>query len=152
VNEQRRRELCLQVARECTAARLRRAARAVAAVYDEAIADAGVRGTQLSLLTALYLSGEAPVSRLAELLDLDRTTMTRNLEPLEREGLIETDGAGGDRRVRLVRLTPRGARALDRGLPRWQGAQEKVKKRLGGVGWRRLMRELDALSGSRGRP
>jgi DNA-binding MarR family transcriptional regulator len=146
MKERDKRELCLEIARECTATRLRQAARAVAALYDEAMASTGVRGTQFSLLVALHLSGEAPVSRLAEILDLDRTTMTRNLGPLERDGLIETV-EGGDRRVRLVRLTESGQHTLERGLPRWQEAQAQVKELLGQARWSNLMRGLDLLSG-----
>ncbi len=143
------RESCLRVARECTSARIRRASRVVAAIYDEAMADLGLRGTQFSLLTALHLSGEAPVSRLAELLELDRTTMTRNLVPLERDGLIETDPALGDRRVRLVRLTEKGKKTLERGLPLWQEAQDKVIAALGEAPWLNLMRGLDNLTAMR---
>src|SRR5262249_37737240 len=138
-----------RVARECTSTRLRRAGRAVTAIFDQTMAEVGLRGTQFSLLTALRLAGEAPVSRLAELLELDRTTMTRNLEPLERDGLIETDPALADRRVRLVRLTEKGRKTLERGLPLWEAAQEKVIAMLGEAPWLNLMRSLDTLTALR---
>jgi DNA-binding MarR family transcriptional regulator len=85
---------------------------------------------QRSLLVALSLTGGAPLLRLAEELGLDRSTMTRNLAPLERDGLIAS-APGPDRRVRLVTLTDRGRRALVTALPLWEKAQRRVLAALG---------------------
>lgn len=134
---------CLVVARECTAASLRRASRAVGRIYDEAMAPSGLRGTQFSLLIALSLTGETPVNRLADELGLDRTTMTRNLAPIERDGLIESV-EGPDRRVRLVRLTQEGQRLLARALPLWEKAQQRVVDAFGRRRWKELMIGLEA--------
>src|SRR5512138_1036894 len=114
-------EQLLRVARECTASNLRRAARAISGLYDARLEPVGLRGTQFSLLVALGLSGEPPVTALAERLGLDRTTMTRNLGPLVRNGLIE-DTAAEDRRMRRVKLTAKGRRTLERALPLWEAA------------------------------
>ena len=130
-----------RVARECTAANLRRAARAVASIYDAQIAPTGLRSTQFSLLTAIALAGDVPVARLAEILGLDRTTMTRNLAPLERDGLVESRPTA-DRRVRQVRLTASGRQLVRRALPRWEAAQRLVVEALGESGWRQLMDRL----------
>ena len=92
-------EHLLRVARECTGASLRRAARAISGLYDARLAETGLRGTQFSLLVAIALAGEPPVTMLAERLGLDCTTMTRNLAPLERDGLVEDAAAGRSARA-----------------------------------------------------
>src|SRR3989442_5439261 len=105
--------LCRRAARECTANNLRRASRQISSFFDEAMADCGVRGTQFSLLTALAVGGEMPLTRLADALALDRTTLTRNLAPLEREGLVPSLPSA-DGRGRTVALTQRRPEALGR--------------------------------------
>jgi DNA-binding MarR family transcriptional regulator len=109
-------------------------------LYDQSLEPSGLRGTQFSLLVALSLTGGAPLLRLAEELGLDRSTMTRNLVPLERDGLIAS-APGPDRRVRLVTLTDKGRRALATALPLWEKAQHRVTDALG----ERRVRELDAV-------
>jgi len=136
---------CLRAARECTADSLRRASRALNSLYDEALAPTGLRGTQFSLLVALSLAGDMPVTRIAGLLGLDRTTLTRNLAPLEHDGLLET-AASQDRRVRLVRLTAKGRAALERALPLWDEAQHHVVRALGEPRWRKLLDGLSAVT------
>jgi DNA-binding MarR family transcriptional regulator len=113
---------------ECVCANLRRAARAMTALYDDALAKSGIKITQFSLLRAVERNEPASVTALAADLDLDRTTLARNLNPLERDGLIEV-AAGRDRRVTEVRLTARGRRAVAKALPLWQKAQEEVGRR-----------------------
>jgi DNA-binding MarR family transcriptional regulator len=135
----------LRVATECTASSLRRAARALSSLYDAHLAETGLRGTQLSLLVAVALMGEPTVNQLAARLELDRTTMTRNLGPLVRDGLLE-DAAAGDRRVHSVKLTARGRRTLERALPLWDAAQAKAARVLGERRRRALHAELDALA------
>jgi DNA-binding MarR family transcriptional regulator len=133
---------CLMVARECTAFGLRKASRALARIYDPILADAGLRSTQLNLLVALALVGEAAVSRVSDELGLDRTTLTRNLGPLERDGLVER-APGSDRRVRLIRLSDRGRQTLAEALPLWEQAHRQVVAGLGKARWRELMDSLE---------
>ena len=135
---------CRRAARECTANQLRRASRQISAIFDEAIAESGLRGTQFSLLTALAVGGDLPLSRLAEALSLDRTTLTRNLAPLERDGLV-TNLPSPDGRVRTIAMTQRGQKALERALPRWEGAQDQVVKTLGRRRWKALLATLGGL-------
>jgi DNA-binding MarR family transcriptional regulator len=134
---------CLAVATECTGFGLRKAARALSRLYDEALAPSGLRGTQFNLLVGLNLAAEVPLLRLADELGLDRTTLTRNLGPLERDGLVESV-AGSDQRVRLLRLTDEGRRALGRAMPLWEAAQRKVVGALGKRRWTDLMAGLRA--------
>jgi DNA-binding MarR family transcriptional regulator len=135
----------MRAARDCTMASVRRAARALSSLYDEALATTGLRGTQFSLLVAVSVAGEIPVSRMASVLGLDRTTLTRNLGPLQDGGLLETVAAD-DRRVRLVRLTAKGRGALERALPLWDKAQRHVVRSLGEPRWRKLVDELAAVA------
>ena len=134
-----------RVARDCTAASLRRAARSLSSVYDAHLAEVGLRGTQFSLLVAVSLMGEPPVTMLADQLGLDRTTMTRNLAPLLREGLLE-DAAAHDRRVHSVKLTAKGRRTVDRALPLWDQAQAEVVRALGERRQRELVAVLDVVA------
>jgi DNA-binding MarR family transcriptional regulator len=111
--------------------------------YDEILEPSGLRGTQFSLLVALSLTGEAPVLRLADELGLDRSTMTRNLAPLERDGLV-VSAEGPDRRVRLIQLTEAGRRALATALPLWEKAQRRFIEALGEHRFRELLAALQA--------
>ena len=137
--------ICARAARECTAFSLRRASRALSSFYDERMAKSGLRGTQFNLLTALAVAGDLPMTRLASVLDLDRTTLTRNLRPLETGGLVASVPTE-DRRVRLVHLTAKGRTALARALPLWEATQDHVVRALGEAGWRKLVDGLAAVA------
>jgi DNA-binding MarR family transcriptional regulator len=141
----------LRVKTECMAQRLRGATRTIGRIYDRALAPSGLKGTQFSLLIAISLFGEAPLLRVAEELSLDRTTLTRNLQPLERAGLVSSS-PGKDHRVRLLRLTEAGQRALRRAFPLWEEAQSKVAGALGTRRWMTLLEGLAATSRLREKP
>jgi len=113
---------------ECVCVNLRRAARAMTALYDEALSASGIKITQFSLLRSVERNEPVSVTALSGDLDLDRTTLARNLDPLERDGLIIL-AAGSDRRVTEVRLTGRGRKAIAKALPLWQLAQEEIGRR-----------------------
>ncbi len=139
-------KLCLSVRDTCTANSLRKATRAITSLFDDALRPAGLRISQLSILVALALAEEATVSKLAGLLALDRTTMTRNLAPLERRRLVETV-SGADARHRVLRLTQKGRVALARALPIWQRVQARVVAGLGDSRWKSLDQGLKATVG-----
>lgn len=126
---------------ECLCIHLRRLARSVTQSYDEALADSGVKLTQFSLLRAIQRNEPAPIGLLAEVQELDRTTLARNLRPLERDGLVTLAATSSDQRVTEVRLTAAGRRAIARALPAWQRAQEHLAKTLGERRMK-LLREL----------
>jgi DNA-binding MarR family transcriptional regulator len=90
----------------------------------------GLKVTQLSLLRAAGRLETAHISLLAESLQLDRTTLGRNLAVLEREGLV-TVMPGDDSRTRIVTLTQQGRDALDRAAPLWDAAQARLVEQLG---------------------
>jgi len=131
-------------ARDCACFNLRKAARAVTQLYEVALAPSGIRATQFSVLVALALVDGAPLSRVAEGLVMDRTTLTRNLRPLKRRGWVRIE-AGEDRRERNLSLTRSGRAALDRALPLWQQAQARVLAHVGGARWAGLQRDLQGL-------
>jgi DNA-binding MarR family transcriptional regulator len=109
----------------CVCVNLRRAARAVSYLYDEALAASGIKITQFSLLRAVERNEPIAITALAEELELDRTTLARNLGPLERDRLVLLV-AGDDQRVTEVRLTAGGRAAIARALPLWENAQAET--------------------------
>ena len=135
--------MCGRAAETCAGRSLRRATRAVSALYDDAMRPIGLRHSQFGLLVALALAEEANVSKLAGLLELDRTTMTRNLGPLERRGLVAS-GATDDARNRVLRLTEKGRDVLATALPIWARVQARIVGGLGDVRWKGLLGDLRA--------
>jgi DNA-binding MarR family transcriptional regulator len=109
----------------CVCVNLRCAARAVSYLYDEALAASGIKITQFSLLRAVERNEPIAITALAEELELDRTTLARNLGPLERDRLVLLV-AGDDQRVTEVRLTAGGRAAIARALPLWEKAQAET--------------------------
>jgi DNA-binding MarR family transcriptional regulator len=130
--------------RSCACAQIRRVDRAMTQFYDEALAASGLRITQFTLLATLSESGPVNVNRLAVLLCMDRTTLTRNLEPLTRQGFVRSE-EGEDRRVRLIMLTAEGQTALTRALPCWQQAQSRIVQGLGQERFHALLAELSTV-------
>lgn len=126
---------------DCTCFNLRKAARAVTQLFDEAMRPLGLRGTQFTMLVIARMNSDVPVTVMAEKMVMDRTTLTRNLRPLERMGLVETV-RGEDRRTRLVRLTPKGNGVLGDALPLWRSAQARVVASIGPGRWAEMMPEL----------
>jgi DNA-binding MarR family transcriptional regulator len=136
-------ELCRRVAQTCTGRSLRKATRAVSSLFDAAMRPTGLRHSQFGLLVALALAEEATVSKLARLMDLDRTTMTRNLAPLERRGLVAS-AASDDARNRVIRLTESGRDTLAATLPIWARVQARIVDGLGDARWKGLLGDLHA--------
>lgn len=114
----------------CTCANLRMAARTVTQMYEEFMKASPLRGTQFTVLATLSAIGQTPLTKLAEVLGMDRTTLTRNLKPLEKQGLIESQ-VGEDRRERLILLTAKGEAAYAKALPLWEQAQSQLIDTLG---------------------
>src|SRR5256885_1699807 len=97
------RALLEEIAQMCMCTLMRKTARLITQWYDAYLQPSGLRMTQCSMLVAIALAQEVPLTRLAEILVLDRTTLARNLKLLEGQGLVRVE-AGEDKRVRLVRL------------------------------------------------
>ncbi|HQR51958.1 MAG TPA: MarR family winged helix-turn-helix transcriptional regulator [Burkholderiales bacterium] len=132
------------MAAKCVCINLRRAASSVTRLYDEMLAPSGLLVTQFSLLLAIERAGEPRLGELAEAMELDRTTLTRNLKPLERQGLIEIS-AGDDPRTRRVVVTEVGSAAIARARPLWAQAQQAVRSAVGDEALDDMLRRLAAL-------
>jgi DNA-binding MarR family transcriptional regulator len=130
----------------CACATLRRAARAVTAAYDAALAPSGLRITQFSILRRLARLGPLPVTRLAAEAALDRSTMGRNLNPLERRGLVRFRVGNSDQRERIAYLTPAGEAAIAAALPHWRKAQKQIAALVQPSAIAELADQLDALA------
>jgi len=131
-------------AETCACDRLRRAARATSRLYEAALAPVGLTATQFAILIAARRAGPIPLSRLAEVLVLDRTSLYRAVRPLARRGCLAVV-AGRTRRERLARLTAAGQRLLDRALPRWEETQARVRGAFGPRAWKDLAGALAAV-------
>jgi len=130
--------------RSCACHKVRMAARAVTRAYDETLRPTGLRASQLSVLVAVG-TGEAPsIAALAQVLGMDRSTLTRNLGPLEKEGLVKV-GLEGWRRSRSLEITKKGQSRLREALPLWQKAQDMLKGRLGNRDWSAAQASMDSL-------
>ena len=114
----------------CACSRLRRASRAITQLYDGALAPAGLRVTQLSLLRTLQRQGRLRIGELAAQNLLDRTALSRNLDPLAARKLVAVV-PGRDARTREVTLTRRGSAAIASAAPLWESAQREVTRRIG---------------------
>jgi len=111
----------------CNCLALRQAARHVTRFYDGYLAAAGLRATQFSILVRLQRLGPMTINALAERMVMDRTTLGRNIRPLEREGLIVIRTGEKDRRSKEMHLTPAGAARVRAGIKAWAAAQERFE-------------------------
>jgi len=123
----------------CYCSSLRSAARKVTALYDEALAPAGLTVAQFALLRRIERKGPLSLTALAQLSDLDRSTVGRNVKVLEREGWAACAEAA-DLREAAVSVTAAGADALRRAAPLWRSAQERIEAILGAESAKGLLR------------
>jgi DNA-binding MarR family transcriptional regulator len=119
--------------RQCVCTAARRNSRDLTRVFEKAMRGSGVRGTQFTLLATLVQTGPIPTTRLAEFQGLERTTLTRNLGRLVRDGFVQIR-EGEDRRVRKVAITPAGEDAARRAFPFWKRAQDAALAAAGAKG------------------
>ena len=115
---------------DCTCFRVRGAARRVTQIYSKHLASTGLKISQFSLLGFVTAQGPVSIGRLSDLLATDRTTLTRNLGPLLKDGLIERAQSGDKRRRELV-ATPAGRALFKRALPLWAAAEQEVRDAMG---------------------
>ena len=111
----------------------RQAARRITRLYDSRMQQSGIRVTQFTILSQLMLRGEMPIGKLASILGMERTTLTRNLTLLEQQKWISIK-AGDDPRSRMIAITAQGRGMVRRGFPYWSKAQAQVGKMLGADG------------------
>lgn len=131
-----------EVGRECVMFRVRLTARAITKHYEDALRPYGLKGPQFSLLVSLSVDPGLSATDLAERMGIDRTTLVRNLELLERDGLVATQVDG---RARRKTLTRKGEGVLAEALPLWRAAQDSLVAKLGGDAWADTRKRLRAL-------
>src|SRR5210317_556294 len=142
-NKDRLTGICRKIESSCMGTRVRRTARVVGNYYDMHLKSVGLKGTQFTLLNAIFLNPSITITQLADLLLLNRTTLNRNLKPLERQGLVRTS-PGKDQRTRVLNLTQEGRNSLQSALPLWLEAQSGVVETLG-IRIQRLTEDLSQL-------
>ncbi|MBF2028428.1 MAG: winged helix-turn-helix transcriptional regulator [Oscillatoriales cyanobacterium C42_A2020_001] len=130
-----------QVVSTCACFNVRKAARAITQHFDAILEPSGLLITQFTILVAVEIVKAGTMNELAEVLGMDRTTLTRNLKPLEREGWLKSE-PGQDLRTRVISLTTDGAAALAKALPLWRQAQTDVEEALGQQRWNTLLSHL----------
>jgi DNA-binding MarR family transcriptional regulator len=133
---------------ECNCLALRQAARHVTQFYDQCLAPAGLRTTQLSILAKLKRLGPLTINALARELVMDRTTLGRTMLPLERDGLIGIEDGTTDRRSKELHLTRAGAERLRVARKLWSEAQMRFEAAFGGERALTLRNELRAVASS----
>ncbi len=133
----------------CGSFNLRKASRVLTQMFDEALQPTGLRSTQLVILLVLARDGEIGMSGLSRELVLSPSTLSRNLRPLEREGLLRITGNAG--RGKRVCLTSEGRKRVLEAAPYWQAAQERFVRQVGAASWSdmtcRLNQLVDAMRG-----
>ena len=126
----------------CTCYRLRQTVRLVSRTYDLFLAPCGISIGQFGMLATLIAMEGESISKLAEVLQMERTTLTRNLTPLQKLGYVSIE-QGADKRARSLKLTKAGKKALTTAKPLWRAAQRSLEKQLGKAEVSRLNVALD---------
>ncbi len=139
-------EITLEVRDTCLCLHLQRAARAVARRFDAALRPVGLTSGQFSLLMSLNRPQAASIGDVSGLLAMDRTTLTANLKPLQRRGLVIVTVDDADKRMRRLTLTSAGRAMLSAAVPLWRGTNAEIARLLTGSSPDRLRADLRALS------
>jgi len=138
-----KRQLDMTAVENCVCFNLRAATRAVTQFYDAEMRRHGIRPTQGTILESLIAKESWSMSELSEWLGVERTTLVRNLQPLQRDGLVQIEGGGRGRMVQLT-ITPKGRKQIEKFEPAWRVAQAAVVNTLGADRWSALLRDLGA--------
>ena len=121
------------ISRTCIAVRLRLLNRVITSLYDDALRPLGLKVSQLNILIVAARLGLARPAQVCEILQLDASTLSRNVKPLQAHGWLEVV-PDEDARAQPFRLTPRGRRLIDSAVPAWEQAQRRAKELLGDEG------------------
>ena len=132
----------LEIPSSCLDYNLRKASRIAAQHYEQVMKPCGLRNTQFSLLVATCLMDKPLINDLANALMMDRTTVSRNIKPLERDALLEII-PGQDRRSRHIQLTETGRQRLMEAIPLWQLAHQSLRQKIGEGEAQQLVETLD---------
>jgi DNA-binding MarR family transcriptional regulator len=125
----------------CPAFNIRAASRVITQIFDEILKPSGLQITQFAVLVGVVSLGSPTINQLAKALVMDRTTLTRNLKPIEKLGLIKIK-QGDDKRTYAVELTPKGMSSLNKTLPYWEKARTTVSEEFGQKHLDSLLKDL----------
>ena len=139
-------ETTIEVRDGCLCLHAQRAARALARRFDEVMRPFGLTNQQFSLLVALNRPDPPTMAPVAELLAMDRTTLTAALKPLEHRGLLVVETDPKDKRSRRIRLTGKGHAALLRALPKWRETHAEIERAQPDLNMNRLRSCLRSLA------
>jgi DNA-binding MarR family transcriptional regulator len=137
-----RAELDLNSMENCVCFNLRWVSRAFSQFFVSELNQHGLLPTQTPILALLAVKPEASMAEVSDWLAMDRTTLVRNLLPLERDGLVKVSGKGRGNKVSLT-LTAKGRLALRKFLPDWRATQRKIINTLGKERWAEILRDLE---------
>ncbi len=129
----------------CACFNVRKTARVLAQTYDRALEPSGLKNTQFTVLAMVSARDPMSITQLSRAIEIERTTLTRNLNILIRDRLLELV-AGADARSKQVEVTAKGRAALKQAIPLWQRAQEHLITQFGKKRWSSLRRELNSIS------
>jgi len=135
-------ELDMSAVENCVCFNLRWVTRAVTQFYDAEMRRHGIRPTQGTILLALNAKESWTMAELSDCLGLERTTLVRNLQPLQRDGLVTADGGGRGNRVELT-ITAKGRKQVEKFMPAWRAAQSAMVKTLGEKRWSAILSDLE---------
>jgi DNA-binding MarR family transcriptional regulator len=135
----------IEAAHFCACFNLRKTARAITQFYNAILQPSGLLVTQFSLLVTLARDNPTPISSLAEALGMDRTTLSRNLKPLQHQGLVHLAPDEADQRIQLVALSAEGRAAVLAAMPLWQQAQQQVVAQFGAERFPTLLADLSSM-------
>jgi len=134
-----------QINEKCACFNLRKAARAITQTFDHMLEPIGIRATQFTLLVTMASVSARTLTEMANTLVMDRTTLTRNLKPLEKLGLIHIV-TPRDKRSKAYALTEKGRDVLQRGIPAWNMVQQRMVAGVGDTRFNHLLGELAAIT------
>ena len=137
-----RKKLDMTAGENCVCFNLRWVTRAVTQFYDAEMRRHGIRPTQGSILAALQTKDNWTMAELSDWLGMDRTTLVRNLQPLQRDGYVQAEGGGRGRLVELS-ITAKGRKQIEKLTPAWKSAQCAVVKTLGEKRWSAILSDLE---------
>lgn len=136
-----KKELDMTSVENCVCFNIRRVSRLITQFFDAEAPRNGLRPTQTPILRALQAKAEWSMAELSEWLGLERTTLLRNLRPLQRDGLVRVKGGGRGTHVKLE-ITDKGRKVVAKMHPGWHSAQDKVIATLGKERWSTIMTDL----------
>lgn len=134
-----------EAAKACVCHNLRKTSRAITQFYDKLLAPSGITITQFALLRIISRLNSSTITEISRDMYMDRTTLTRSLELLEKQDFIQIESSS-DRRKRIVTITSGGKAQMSKTLPLWEKAQDIIMKKFGKGNWREIKTRLNEIS------